>query len=126
VVVAVDISGSVSPEEMHQFLSEVNAIKGQVRARVTLLACDYQLSPGAPWIFEAWEEARLPEEMQGGGGTSFKPVFEWLDTEGLSPDLLVYFTDAKGEFPDTEPAYPVLWLVKGRSEIPWGQRVQLN
>jgi predicted metal-dependent peptidase len=126
VAVAVDISGSVSAEEMQQFLSEVNAIKGQVRARIILLACDYKLAPGAPWVFEAWEEARLPEEMQGGGGTSFKPVFEWLEGEGINPDVLVYFTDANGEFPESEPAYPVLWLIKGRSGTPWGQRIQLN
>ncbi|MEK7697597.1 MAG: VWA-like domain-containing protein, partial [Pseudomonadota bacterium] len=42
------------------------------------------------------------------------------------PDLLVYFTDAKGEFPVQEPSYPVLWLVKGKGTVPWGQRIQLN
>jgi predicted metal-dependent peptidase len=42
------------------------------------------------------------------------------------PDLLVYFTDALGEFPAREPVYPVLWLVKGKATVPWGQRVQLN
>ena len=33
------------------------------------------------------------------------------------PDLLVYFTDAKGEFPDCEPSFPVIWLVKGKADI---------
>jgi hypothetical protein len=35
-------------------------------------------------------------------------------------------TDADGQFPDREPPYPVIWLVKGRSKVPWGQRIQLN
>jgi predicted metal-dependent peptidase len=38
----------------------------------------------------------------------------------------VYFTDAEGEFPRQEPRTPVLWLVKGRAKVPWGQRIQLN
>ena len=36
------------------------------------------------------------------------------------------FTDAQGKFPDIEPDYPTLWLVKGHNEVPWGQRIQLN
>jgi len=53
-------------------------------------------------------------------------VFQWVDRQGLRPDLLVYFTDADGEFPERAPNYPVIWLVKGRSTVPWGQRIQLN
>jgi predicted metal-dependent peptidase len=62
----------------------------------------------------------------GGGGTSFVPIFEWIRAQHLRPDLLVYFTDAEGEFPEVEPDFPVLWLVKGKGKVPWGQRVQLN
>jgi predicted metal-dependent peptidase len=42
------------------------------------------------------------------------------------PELLVYFTDAEGKFPDYQPSYPVIWLVKGKAKVPWGQRIQLN
>ncbi len=64
--------------------------------------------------------------MGGGGGTSFRPVFQWVEQQRLRPDLLVYFTDADGAFPADQPTYPVIWLVKGKSEVPWGQRIQLN
>ncbi len=126
VVIALDISGSITDEEVAQFLSEVNAIKGQVRARITMHACDADLVPDGPWIFEPWEEFTLPRRFSGGGGTRFTPVFTWLETEHLCPDLLVYFTDAEGEFPKQEPSFPVIWLIKGRAKVPWGQRIQLN
>ena len=42
------------------------------------------------------------------------------------PDLLLYFTDAQGRYPEAQPPYPVLWLVKGRASVPWGERIQLN
>ena len=125
-VVAIDISGSIRDQEIDEFLSEINALKGQIRARVILLPCDARLCPGAPWRFEPWEEFRRPTTMQGGGGTRFGPVFEWVADAGIQPDLLVYFTDARGEFPPAEPPYPVLWLVKGKAGVPWGQRIALN
>jgi len=117
--VVVDTSGSVSADEVNQFLSEVNAIKGQMRARITLHACDAALNSQGPWQFEPWEEAALPETLQGGGGTDFRPAFAWADRLDRQPDLLLYFTDAEGEFPETPPAYPVLWLVKGKATVPW-------
>ncbi len=126
IAVGIDTSGSVDDKEMSEFLSEVNAIKGNMRARITLLPCDAELAEGAPWIFEPWEEINLPDSLKGGGGTNFCPVFEWLDLQDQNPDLLVYFTDCKGRFPEVIPSYPVIWLVKGKDEIPWGQRVQLN
>lgn len=126
VAVGIDISGSVDDKEMHEFMSEVNAIKGNMRARITLLPCDAALAQGAPWVFEPWEEVALPATLQGGGGTNFCPVFEWLDQQDQHPDLLVYFTDCQGNFPDVIPSYPVIWLVKGKQPVPWGERVQLN
>jgi predicted metal-dependent peptidase len=53
-------------------------------------------------------------------------VFRWIDQTGAPPDLLIYFTDANGPFPALEPHFPVIWLVKGRAGVPWGQRIQLN
>lgn len=125
-VVVLDTSGSVSADEIREFMSEVDAIKGQVRARITLHACDAELAKDGPWEYEPWEEFKLPRDFTGGGGTRFTPVFEWARGRDRQPDLLVYFTDAQGEFPDQEPFFPVLWLVKGKSKVPWGQRVQLN
>ncbi|QMU62416.1 MAG: hypothetical protein GKR92_12185 [Gammaproteobacteria bacterium] len=126
VAVGIDISGSVDDKEMCEFMSEVDAIKANMRARITILPCDAALAEGAPWVFEPWDEIKLPNELKGGGGTDFCPVFEWIDLQDQQPDLLIYFTDCQGDFPDIEPNYPVIWLVKGKDTAPWGQRVQLN
>ncbi len=100
---------------------------GQTMAGViSLLACDSGLVQGCPWVYEPWEEFKLPNSVHGGGGTDFRPVFEWVARQGQRPELLVYFTDAQGSFPQGEPDYPVIWLVKGRTPVPWGQRIQLN
>ncbi|MHB8453862.1 MAG: vWA domain-containing protein [Acidiferrobacterales bacterium] len=124
--IVLDTSGSISDTEMREFLAEVNALKGQLRARVTLHACDDELSEEGPWSCEPWEELVFPEALTGGGGTSFVPPFEWLERQDRQPDLLLYFTDADGSFPHSPPVFPVIWLVKGKAPVPWGQRVQLN
>jgi len=126
VIVALDTSGSVTREELQEFLSEIDALKVQVRADVTLHACDDKLDAGGPWRYAMWEAINLPEELSGGGGTDFRPVFEWITKDHLNPDLLIYFTDAEGQFPAQEPAYPVVWLVKGKARTPFGTRIQLN
>lgn len=124
--VVLDTSGSIAAEELAQFISEVDAVKGQIRARVTLHACDERLDPRGPWEFQCWEPVALPREIGGGGGTRFVPVFEWIAAAHRQPDVLLYFTDAEGEFPRQVPAFPVIWLVKGRGRVPWGARIQLN
>ncbi len=126
VVVVIDTSGSISADEIQEFISEIDAIKSQVRARITLLACDSDLNYGCPWYFEAWDEFAMDVEIRGGGGTNFKPAFAWVDEQDSNPDLLLYFTDAEGVFPEAEPMYPVVWLVKGKQPVPFGQRIQLN
>ena len=124
--VAIDVSGSINDKEISEFISEISAIKSQMRCRVTMMTCDAQLTGGCPWEFEPWEDMELPAQVQGGGGTSFHPPFEYIDTSDLQPDVLIYFTDAQGSFPQNPPAYAVLWLVKGRNSVPWGERIPLN
>ena len=91
-VVAIDTSGSISDREMSEFLSEIDVLKGQVKARVSLIACDAQISKDSPLIFEPWESITFPSSFAGGGGTDFTPVFEWTKAQNHAPDLLVYFT----------------------------------
>ncbi len=125
-VVAVDVSGSIHQDELNEFIGEIDSLKAQVRARVALLTADAQITGDSPWRFEAWDQCVLPERIIGGGGTDFRPVFDWVARNDENPDLLIYFTDADGPFPEIEPAYPVVWLVKGRKPVPWGARIQLN
>lgn len=124
--VAIDVSGSVNEADLASFLGELNALKGTLPVRITLFACDSGLAEGAPWVFEPWEPLSLPRQFAGGGGTSFAPVFDWLQRAGRQPDALIYFTDAEGEFPPVAPHYPVLWMVKGKAPVPFGRRIQLN
>ena len=53
--------------------------------------------------------------VSGGGGTDFRPVFEYVETlleDGEFEDLrgLIYFTDGYGIFPPKAPEYDVAFV----------------
>ncbi len=125
IVIVLDISGSISNAEIKAFLSEINALKGQLRATIALFACDDKLTEDSPWFYEPWEDFSAPKQFKGGGGTDFRPAFDYLNKLGQTPELLIYFTDAQGVFPQEPNHYPVIWLVKGKSKVPWGKVVYL-
>ncbi|WP_340689627.1 VWA-like domain-containing protein [Candidatus Ruthia endofausta] len=126
ITVAIDTSGSISKDEINEFVAEINAIKSNIRASITLIACDEKISKELIWRFEAWDELTFPVSLGGGKGTNFNPVFDYVSVQDTASSVLIYFTDAKGKFPEFEPSYPVMWFVKGKENVPWGHRIQLN
>ncbi len=126
IAIAIDTSGSISQQEVNEFISEVDAIKATINAGISLFACDDKLTKTSPWRFEVWEFLQFPASLGGGKGTNFNPVFDYIATQDNAYDVLIYFTDAKGVFPEFAPHYPVIWLVKGKESTPWGNRIQLN
>jgi len=125
---AVDISASIEDKLLQAFWAEIQALAGQLPLRITLLAADLRLAPGAPWHFEVGEVPVWPAP-HGQGGTDFRPVFEWLAQSGETFDALLYFTDGKGDYPPAPPGLPVLWVLAGegseRITPPFGEVIRL-
>ena len=64
---------------------------------------------------------------QGGGGTRFAPVFDWVSENGYHPTFLLYMTDLDGPSPP-DPGYPVIWLAIDavHPTPPFGRRIDLS
>ena len=123
VAIAVDCSGSVNSRQLRLFEAEVRSIlEGQRPQRVYVLYFDATVTKAE--TFEAGQLVSL--SPVGGGGTEFGPCFEWLDEHGVRPQTLVFLTDLYGSFPDSEPAYPVLWASTGGRRAPFGQVVSMQ
>jgi predicted metal-dependent peptidase len=123
-IIAVDTSGSTLGD-LDLFCGSVNAILATFsRVKVTVLYCDAAIQ-GDPVEFS---ENDLPVkiEFRGGGGTSFRPVFEYVEQENLDPDCLIYLTDMYGSFPDRAPDYPTLWACVTDEIAPFGETVKLE
>ena len=122
IVIGVDTSASVSNDELTQFQSEINSIlEENTEASAVVIQCDTRIND-----VTEYENSDLPIKMEarGRGGTSFDPVFDWVEDNGAEPDCLVYLTDLECNFPD-QPGYPVLWASVADHTAPWGQTIHI-
>lgn len=128
VVVGFDTSGSIygDPGLIDRFLAEVGGILADVKPkRLVVVWCDAAVHR-TDEIDELTDLKGL--KPVGGGGTAFGPVFDWIESQQLEPDALVYLTDGYGSFPSAEPRYPVLWgniSPAGSVSYPWGEIVDI-
>lgn len=124
-VVGIDTSGSIGQRVLEQFAGELNAIVEDTKPeRVYVVYCD-----AAVQMVEEYTADDLPIilKSKGGGGTDFRPVFDWVEKEGLQPDALVYLTDMMGSFPKQEPSYPTLWgSTSWHDKAPFGDVINIK
>ena len=126
-VVAVDTSGSICDQTLALFGNEVQSIMDDVRPEsVHVIYCDAAIAkveryyPGEPLVLGGY----------GGGGTDFRPVFEYVK-EKLDDDVccIVYLTDLFGAFPDEKDVrHPTLWCsISGREhKAPFGETLVMD
>jgi predicted metal-dependent peptidase len=123
VVIAVDTSGSIGKLELEQFAGEISAISEEAQPEaIQVVYCDAAVQ--STQEFASSEPVRL--EPKGGGGTDFRPVFDWVTKNNIAPVCLIYLTDlCCDSFPET-PEYPVLWVTDSRRTAPFGETVRIG
>ena len=116
----IDTSGSISSQEMAEFLGEVKGIcDAYEEYTIYLFTCDAE-------IHQRWEIRpfdNLPKILEGRGGTDFREPLK--EAESLPITTLVYLTDGYGTYPDKQPFYSVIWVSTTDYEYPWGQVIRL-
>lgn len=124
IVFAVDTSGSVDDKMLAQFQAEVRSCLNQFGfKRCYILFCDTQVHAQ---IVENSEDITF--QAKGGGGTDFRPPFDWVEKNEVKPECLIYLTDMEcSSFPN-EPEYPVMWVQAGGAEgkPPFGDYVRIE
>lgn len=124
IVLAVDVSGSIGQPQLDLFSDILNGILDDVTPeRVTVIYVDTRITS-----VEEYEPMDFPVALkaQGGGGTDFRPAFDYVKREGIEPVALVYLTDLYCSSFPVEPDYPCLWITTGRQEAPFGDIVLLE
>lgn len=124
--VVIDDSGSIDSKILNVFGAETVSVRSAVRPQRTLLiSCDACVND----VEDLDEYAPLEVsdiKIHGGGGTDFRPPFDWLAEQGVRPACLLYLTDGYGPFPEVPADFPVLWCITTQVEPPWGERVQIT
>ena len=122
IVVVIDTSGSIEQRMLDDFATEVRGLVDAVRPEtVHVLYCDAAVANVES--FDA--DSDITFEPKGGGGTDFRPAFEWVYNNAAAPKLMLYFTDGCGVFPDDPPPFPVMWVFNSSKHptAPFGESV---
>ena len=123
IVVAIDTSGSIDEALLSEFLGEINSImQSYPNYEIDVITADAKVQSHK--VFLPGET--LDYEVSGGGGTDFRPVFEYIDSYINYPTLLLYFTDGMGTFPEQEASYDVMWIMPEEREVPFGEVMVLE
>ena len=132
ILVALDISGSISDQEFNQAVQEVLAIVKNYNHELTIVECDNEIRR----VYKVKTVRDVRDRLKIRGGTRFTPVFEYANDHKIN--LLIYFTDGQGEEKlQTIPrGYKTLWVLSGRGkelslQEPYGvvkklQKVEVN
>ena len=109
IVVALDISGSISDQEFNQAMREVLAIVKNYNHEIRIVECDSEIRRE----YKVKSATDIKARLKIRGGTRFTPVFEYANQNKVN--LLIYFTDGKGEerLQTTPRGYKTLWVISG-------------
>lgn len=115
IVVAFDVSGSVSNKELMYFLNELQALTNKLKLPVTYIQFDWEIqnvdtiAPGEKPSFD----------LHGRGGTAFQPVFNYLKEEQYPKETQLFiFTDGGGEWEINNRGYKKYqWIISGNQHL---------
>jgi predicted metal-dependent peptidase len=130
VVIGMDSSVSIysDPTLIDRWLGELTGIMEEVRPReVRVVWCDAKVQRVDELTHSGDIDEVRYKGAKGGGGTSFVPVFKYVEEEDLNPDCLLILTDGNGEFPSEAPRYAVIFgdISGNPGKYPFGEVVEV-
>lgn len=120
-LVGIDTSGSVSNDELQEFMNEIHHIHKN-GADVTIVQCDTKINSIDKF------DPKMNINIKGRGGTYFEPVIEYYNKNRNTHTCLVYFTDGEASC-DLNPQGKMLWVMSSQSQINQnlpGPKIKLN
>lgn len=126
----IDTSASVKAQTIHTAFDEIEYALSQFSGGLEGMLGFFDGGVKKPVPFENTEELKNIKPV-GGGGTSFKNVFNYIryNMNEELPVSIVIFTDGYAEFPEEEVAMgiPVLWIICGTEvKPPWGVTARIT
>jgi predicted metal-dependent peptidase len=123
VVLQVDVSGSISQQELSYYNGHMARIMSQCNPeKVHVIYTDTEVLKHE--VFEAGEEIKLT--YHAGGGTDMCEGFRYLDKQGIDPAVVVTLTDGYTPFPE-ETSMPSVWCISSKDIVaPDGETIHFE
>lgn len=113
-LIAVDVSGSVSSRSLMNFFSIINRFFKYGIEKLDVIQFDHELKTKDPLPFK---KAKSEVKIVGRGGTSFQPAADYYCSHP-EYDGLIYFTDGWAAVPEfnTKRIIDVLWIITNKGD----------
>jgi len=122
-VVVADTSGSTR-DVLDVFVAELRSIQEECRPEETILI---MADAAVHRVDRFARDEPITCQFVGMGGTDFRPAFEYIEAEQISPACLIYLTDGHGTYPETPSEFPTLWAITTPDlQAPWGETVTID
>lgn len=125
----VDTSASVSDEAVTKAYSEIAGALERFDGKLSGSVGFFDTEVYEPKPFDSIEDL-MAIKPKGGGGTSFHSVFRYIrrHMEDNPPYCIIILTDGEASFPEESAAMgiPVLWIMTGDIEAPFGKCIKLE
>ena len=108
-LLAIDTSGSVSNDELAEFMNEIHHIH-KAGVDITIVQCDTSIRSIEPY------KGKNDLKVHGRGGTEFDPVLDYYNANIGKYTSLVYFTDGEC-YTSVKPKNRVLWVLSEQSSM---------
>ena len=111
VLIAVDVSGSITDESFNRFFHVINNIffLGIIE-KIDVIFFDTNLKLSKPIPFKKKIEL---DSIKGRGGTNFQPAIDFF-AENKDYNGLIIFTDGQGSIPAVSKSQNILWILTSR------------
>ena len=124
VVIGVDTSGSIGDAELAMFGGHINRILHTCNPeKVYVVFCHSQISKVVEYTPEDFP---INLESTETGGTSFSPVFDYIDDNGIEPEVVVYLTDGYGDQNNFTTTHETVWLTTVSEDFDWGTVIKFE
>ena len=127
IVVAVDTSGSIDNNMLKTFLTEIVSIAHLMQPEaLRLLYWDTAVCADEKYEQEAYDDMAESTKPAGGGGTMVECVPKYMSDFGISPQIVVVFTD--GVLGGSWGTWncPVLWCITTKKKAPIGSTLHID
>lgn len=124
-LVAVDVSGSISDKELSKFFSVINRFFKYGIKDIDVIQFDYNITASVVNL----KKAKKAIEITGRGGTSFQPPIDYY-TAHKEYDGLIIFTDGFAATPRLPAHRKILWVLTNKQSynnaINWINKQPVN
>lgn len=103
IVICIDVSGSIGNKELVDFLSEIIGIAKAYQERITMRLITHECEVVDNWVIENGNIEKIKNlNIKGGGGTSHKPLLNYIKEKERNCKCAIFLTDGYSDINEIE------------------------